>query len=760
MKIDLFGPPRLVVEGTDRQHTSRKAMAILAYLAMRAGEPVTRRHLADLLWPEAEADQSRVNLRQCLVQMKSLLGSDADSLVATGNDQIVLVATRFDIPARSVMNDGSAGLAAQIAVGPGFLEGFSARSDRFDSWAAAQRHMIDVRIADILERSGSDRLQARDLTGAAQDLGLALRLDPFRETAHRFMMQAQAGLGRTAEALAQYERCRNVLKDQLGVEPDMETRALAARIRASRIAKPAKAEQVPPTLGGATLVTVYEADPTSNEVRQVSTGPAHDTMQAMLDGGRDRRRPAARAVAVVDGGPKAVMLEIARNVFASHREDGLIVTPEVFRLFENWSPFSFEPLPDLGQGYHRLAGELPRHRLQTAPTTNYPQRGRGNSVVVLPFRDHSPDASRLNLGDVIAEEIIARLARFRLVNVIGPSAGRSCRALGLTHDDLRERLGARYAIDGSVARIGDRLVITYSIVDLGDGTVIHGDRFDGAFADLFERQGIIIDRLASTLFNRTQQSEMDRFAARLTNDIGAYELYLLGLASHRRGGISPENARIAVRRFDEATEIDPDFVRAHAFRMCAASWYTPAHADEAEFRKIDTLVQLDDNDPEVHRIAGALHQMAGNSDTAVAHIDKAVLLNPSDAYLLASSAVYRAYSGDCDGALQQIERAMEVDPFLPTWCVEDHGVVLYANEDYVGAAASLRRLTTPSPRALAYLAASLAAQGDIASAQLAVQRIHQIDPDYSLERFLWLATFRSGDVKDALRSRLEKSGLR
>ena len=74
-------------------------------------------------------------------------------------------------------------------------------------------------------------------------------------------------------------------------------------------------------------------------------------------------------------------------------------------------------------------GEMPRHRLQVAPTTSQPEAkfAPGNSVVVLPFRDHSPEAGRLDLGAVLSEEIIARLARFRLLKVAGPTAGKTCR---------------------------------------------------------------------------------------------------------------------------------------------------------------------------------------------------------------------------------------------------------------------------------------------------------------------------------------------
>lgn len=757
MHIDLFGPPRLVVAGISRQLSSRKAMAFLAYLAMRAGEPVTRQHLADLLWPDTGAEQARVNLRQCLAQVKGLLGQEGAAAIGTAHDQITLDPALFDIPARAVIADAAAGHAAEIAAGPGFLEGFSVRAGGFDTWAAAQRHRIEARLADALERQGKDRLAAGDPAGAAHDLALALTLDPFRETAHRLLMRAQAASGKTAAALGQFETCRAVLKDQLGVEPDAETRGLAAQIRASRIGRPQTVEPLADRFDGSPEVVVFGQNPQGGAPVEVHRGSAAQVLQAALETLRADPRGFSRlaAVEVADTATGAAAAVLARQGGA-----GLVVTQGVFRLFEAWSPFSFAPVPGDG-GHYLLLGEMPRHRLQVAPTTSRPdvKFAPGNSVVVLPFRDHSPEAGRLDLGEVISEEIIARLARFRLLKVAGPTAGKTCRALGLSNAQVHERLGVKYAVEGSVARIGERLVITYSITDLAADRLVHGDKFEGRFADLFEQQSVLIDRIASTLFNRTEEAQMQLLSARLTNDIGAYELYLSGLSSHRRGGISTRNAHDAVRRFDEAIGVDPDFVRAHAYRICAMSWYAPVESEEIGFRQIDRLGLLDENDPEIHRIAGALHQIAGESDLAVAHLDKAVELNPSDAYLLASSAVYRAYAGDGDGALRQIERAMAVDPFLPAWCVEDHGVVLYAMGDHAGAVQSLRRLPSPSPRALAYQAAALVAQGDIVAAQAAVGRIKRASPDYGLDHFLQHATFKQPEALVGLRNRLGQAGL-
>ena len=763
MKIDLFGPPRLYVQGKIRQHSSRKAMALLAYLSMRAGQPVMREHLATLLWGDTGSEQARVNLRQSLSQLRSLLGDEACGALCATGDQIVLDPNQFNISARDLLGGTCEEVAVLIASGPGFLEGFNTRSEEFDTWITAERHLLETRLCDVLEVTGRDRLSSGDAAGAARNLALALKLDPFREAAHRNLMQAQADLGKTSAALVQFEKCRAILKSQLGVEPDAETRALAARIRASRLRSTAQIEPAPEIdMQDIDVIVFREECQKSSKLLGLTRGAVADAIQAALDFVRSEGTTrTARLVAVQDTGDPVADLEVARGLLARHAGYGFVVSDKVRRVFEDRSPFSFEKAQSGAGDVNLLLGEMPRDRYQVMPTICRPsvKISTGSSIVILPFRDHSPVADRLNLGEVLAEEMIARMARFRHFKVSGPTAGQTCRALGLSAEQIHERMGVSYAVDGSVTRLGDRLLITYSITDLKSDQLVYGDRFEGKFDDLFEQQSVLVDRIASALFNRTEQAEIDRLAARLTNDIGAYECYLFGLSAHRRSGIALQNARKAVGHFEDAIRIDPEFVRAHAQRLCAMSWYDPDTAYGVGLSEIDRLVAMDDNDPEIHRIAASLHLFQGDYDIAVDHIDRAVELNPSDGYLIANSAISRLYADDKDGALSLIKRAMDVDPFLPAWCVEDHGVVLYARGDYSGAVASLRRLSLPSPRALSYLAAAYVALDDQTSAKLAADRVVRISPEFTRHQITQFELYRDHDTRNLLAARMARAGI-
>lgn len=777
LRIDLFGPPAVAAGDQRLQHSSRKAMALLAYLAMRAGEQVTRAHLADLLWGESAEEQARTNLRQALSLLRKLFREAGHDPLMVPFDQVLLQPEGIEIEARALLRDEAGTDVERLAAGPAFLEGFSVPAAGFESWMTAQRLAVEARLCDTLEQAAEAARQAGDAAGASRRLALVLQRDPLRETAQRAQMAALAALGRSDAALAQYETCRELLRATLQTEPQAETQALARQIRGSR-RRPQDRAALEADGDGPAVFDRYPAAapaclyhrPARSHRPDLISRIAFPDAEAALHGALELQRQLAEAaaleIAVLPDLGRADEEAQAAALLALAQPGDIIVVPEIYRLFASWSPFSFEQAPGPGaeaaEGpIYRLLSEMPRHRLQVAPATTQPEARLDDalSLVVLPFRDHSPQAPDLALGDVLAEEITGRVARFRGLTVAAPSAAQTCRALHLTAERIRERLGVNYLADGSLRLQDDKLHVSLSLADLRTGTLIYSDRFEGSLARLFDLQGRLVDRIATAIVRKAEGAEVARAQRAPTADMAAYQWYLRGLAAHRRAGISPENARHAFAHFTEAIGLDPDFAKALAWRICSVSWYAPEYFVSPGLQEIHRALAIDEYDAEVQRIAGALHLYRGDYEDGIAHMERAVALNPSDAYLLATSAVYWAYSGEPENGLKHIERAMQLDPFLPVWCVEDHGVVLYSMEDFEGAAQSLQRLACPTPRALGYLAAARSALGDEAGAEKAVARIRHIARRYSVDEFMTTNYFRRPADKAALRARLHQAGL-
>jgi predicted ATPase/DNA-binding SARP family transcriptional activator len=247
LKLYLFGPPRLENQGVPVDVRPRKALALLIYLAV-TNQPHGRDALATLFWPESDQVAARASLRRTFYLLQQALPIE---LLATTGDTIRLLPHEdfwLDISAFQTILDKS--LPAQAPVSTldeqdqealveaaslytdDFLAGFSLEdAPGFDEWHFFQQETLRRRFGLLL-------LQLKQCYSAAGDFGRAidyarrwLALDPLHEPAHRELMLLYAWAGQQAAALRQYQECRRILSEELGVEPEEATGELYQAIR-------------------------------------------------------------------------------------------------------------------------------------------------------------------------------------------------------------------------------------------------------------------------------------------------------------------------------------------------------------------------------------------------------------------------------------------------------------------------------------------------------------------------------------------------
>lgn len=760
ISLNLFGPPHFECSGERHGHSSRKMLGLLAYLAMRPDEPVARPYLAGLLWSESPEEQSRANLRQALSQLRGFMHDCGIDPIEANSGQVLLRGGMMSVPAQAVWQEISDARTLRIAAGPSFLEGFSARAPEFDAWAAAERRAIEARLGELLKGVADRHEASGGLSTASAAIARALRLDPLDETLHRRQIQLLFALGRSDAALAQFETCRQFLRQELDTEPDWETRELASRVRAARMKRKDKATNLGTYVGSADRTYLAMLEPSG--VLTLTRMPTTDTaLNAAIAAARGAGEDARHAVLAADGSSEEIEAK-ARHLLDVATDSRPVLAPSLAETFDRSTPYSVEPLRDaLGLPIAYRIGPIERHRMLVAPDRVEPEhRIGGLSLVVLPLRDFSPSANEFSLGQVIAEEVTSRLARFGEITVAAPSAAHTCRKLGMEPDDIREKLGVHYLVDGTVFRMDDRLRVTVMVANLRDNTVVASERLDGPIEQLFEFQSNLLDRIANLIVRGAEAAEIDRADSLLTDDVGAFEWYLRGTTNHRRAGLNIEHARLAYNQFCNAIDLDPAFGRAYASRVCAAAWYDGSYIESGKAAAdVKCAFSHTERDAEVQRIAGSIAIMAGDYDGGLHHLQRAVDCNPSDAYLLSSAAVCWAYVGDPQKGIPFIERALQLDPFLPTWAVEDHGVLLYSMEDFEAAVASLKRLSVPQPRALAFLAASEMALGGLDAAKATIARLKRDAPAYSADQLRLVTYYRDPAQTTALFSRLTQAGL-
>jgi WD40 repeat protein/DNA-binding SARP family transcriptional activator len=226
---------------------SNKVRALLAFLAVESARPHARETLAGLLWPDYPDHSALSNLRSALANLRSAID---DHRAVPPFLLITRDAIRFNPDSdyaldlntlRDTQRASTEELARAAAAYQGeFLEGFSlADSPAFEQWVLVQRAQVQQQALMILRRLAERYLvEGRAPDAADQALATArhaLAIEPWDEEAHRLAMRALALSGQRGLALAQFEACRRLLQDELRVEPDAATVALAEQIRRSEL---------------------------------------------------------------------------------------------------------------------------------------------------------------------------------------------------------------------------------------------------------------------------------------------------------------------------------------------------------------------------------------------------------------------------------------------------------------------------------------------------------------------------------------------
>jgi DNA-binding SARP family transcriptional activator len=237
--LALLGPPVVTRRGRPVSFDTRKAIAVLALLAVD-GRELSRERLAALLWPEADTARARASLRRTLSVTVAAAGGGLKvtrTAVALEPSRVRVDVTEFETLATSA---GAGPLDQAIRLyRDDFLAGFALRGcPEFDDWQATTADRLRQELAGTLERLVAACVAAGDLAHAVDHARRWLSLDKLHEPAHQALIRLQAWTGQRSAALRQYRALVAVLDSELAVRPLPETTRLYDDVRADRLPPP------------------------------------------------------------------------------------------------------------------------------------------------------------------------------------------------------------------------------------------------------------------------------------------------------------------------------------------------------------------------------------------------------------------------------------------------------------------------------------------------------------------------------------------
>lgn len=230
--IQVLGGFRLTVGGRAVTSLPRKAQALLAYLAMQDGRPVTRETVSDLLWTDRGVEQARGSLREELRKLRRAMPGAIDDdprMLSFVPDMVETDVGRFRVLVRG-RDRVDLAEAAQTYEG-GLLDRFPPVGGDFDDWLRTSRDTLNDQAIEVMRRLVDACLAAGDMHPAVLVAERMVALDLLREDSHRRLMEVYLAAGRRPDGLRQYDICEEVLRRELDVEPSEETKALRLRIQ-------------------------------------------------------------------------------------------------------------------------------------------------------------------------------------------------------------------------------------------------------------------------------------------------------------------------------------------------------------------------------------------------------------------------------------------------------------------------------------------------------------------------------------------------
>ncbi len=323
------------------------------------------------------------------------------------------------------------------------------------------------------------------------------------------------------------------------------------------------------------------------------------------------------------------------------------------------------------------------------------------SIAILPFKplvEKDRDES-LELG--MADTLISRLSYLDGIDVRPLTAVR--RYADLEQDALaagrEQRVDA--VLEGQIQKSLDKLRVTVRLLRVGDGRQLWAGRFDEEFSDIFVIQDSLSQKVAEALAVELNDAEREFLSRRQTNNVEAYQLYLLG--RFHLGRNVDDGFWKALDHFQQALAREPDFAKAHAGVadaynfLCGFNVIPPREGFPKAREAARTALRIDPNLAEAH-VALATVQLFHDWDWAAAEaaFERALLLNPGDSDAHRRYGFSLAALGRFDEALAESQRALELDPLSLDKTV-GIGEVLYLARRFDEAEAQYRKTLQMDP---------------------------------------------------------------
>jgi TolB-like protein/Tfp pilus assembly protein PilF len=333
------------------------------------------------------------------------------------------------------------------------------------------------------------------------------------------------------------------------------------------------------------------------------------------------------------------------------------------------------------------------------------KRDLAASVAVLPFANRSADPNDAFFVEGIHDDLLTQLSKIGTIRTISRTSVMRYRDTVKPLPEIASELGVAHILEGGVQRAGDKVRINVQLIDANSDEHLWAERYDRKLSasNLFTIQSEIAEAIAEALHAAISPGEQQRIRATPTENLEAYEAYLLGRQRYNHS--TESSLRDAVGFFRKAVELDPGFAMAWVgladtyIQLAGDRGFpigeTQANAEtaletaleldkelgeaytsfielkikqndlEGALQNAERAMELSPNYPPLSGLYGILQSDLGQTEEGLRWREAAVQMDPMSAELRRSYAIALRELGRTEDALAQLQVALEIDPLHP-----------------------------------------------------------------------------------------------
>ena len=321
------------------------------------------------------------------------------------------------------------------------------------------------------------------------------------------------------------------------------------------------------------------------------------------------------------------------------------------------------------------------------------EAARKHSICVLAFSNISDDPQQDYFSDGISEDIITDLSKVSALGVTARNTSFQFKGKSVDVPTIARQLKVSHILEGSVRKAGGRLRITAQLIDGASGEHVWAERYDRDLKDIFALQDEISEAIVTALKLKLLPEEKKAIEQRGTNNLEAYNLYLMARKLQQRGFVLTRGEPV-IRLCNAAIKIDPNYARAWALMatmqalgatfqkgakddglvaadraLALDGSLAEAHAAKARvlmnltslgaaWSEIEIALRLDPESPEINQWAGIVCLFQQRRDDAIVYWTKATTPADANFWTLRLLALALSLAGDKEGVRRTSQRVV------------------------------------------------------------------------------------------------------